>query len=65
MISSLLEIVTSRFLRRLRGVLSVELSGLIVLITGLSIAQTGMNEVVDGMMAGDGAARWHRFSSPS
>ena len=53
-ISSLIEIVLSRFLRHLRGVLPAELSGLIVLVTGLGIAQTGMDDVVGGMAAGAG-----------
>jgi NCS2 family nucleobase:cation symporter-2 len=55
-ISSLIEIVLSRFLRHLRGVLPTELSGLIVLVTGLGIAQTGMDDVVGGMAAGAGAS---------
>nr|WP_158747760.1 solute carrier family 23 protein [Acidisphaera sp. L21] len=50
-VSSLIEIVLARFLRRLRGLLPAELSGLIVLVTGLGIAQTGMDDVVGGITA--------------
>ena len=56
-ISSMTEIVLSRFLRRLRGILPAELSGLIVMVTGLSIAQTGMADLV-GSMTADGGAAW-------
>jgi NCS2 family nucleobase:cation symporter-2 len=52
-----LEVVLSRFLRRLRGVLPTELSGLVVLVTGLGVAQAGMDNIVAGMTAGDGA-KW-------
>jgi xanthine permease XanP len=54
-LSALFEIALSRFLRHLRGILPAELSGLIVLVTGLSIAQTGMDNVVGSMAAGEGA----------
>jgi xanthine permease XanP len=52
--ASSLEVLLSRFLRRLRGVLPTELSGLVVLVTGLGVAQAGMDNMVAGMTAGDG-----------
>ena len=55
LVSAALELVLSRFLRRLRGVLPAELSGLIVLVTGLGVAQSGMDNIVGGMAAGSGA----------
>ena len=54
--SGLIELVASRFLRRLRGLLPAELSGMIVLVTGLAVAQNGMEGVVGGMAAGAGLA---------
>jgi xanthine permease XanP len=59
LVAASLEIVLSRFLRRLRGVLPTELSGLVVLVTGLGVAQAGMDNIVAGMTAGDGA-EWLR-----
>jgi xanthine permease XanP len=60
LVSSLFEMVLSRFLRRLRGLLPTELSGLIVLVTGLAVAQAGMDAVVGGMAepSGGGAQGW-------
>jgi xanthine permease XanP len=59
LVAGSLEIVLSRFLRRLRGVLPAELSGLVVLVTGLGVAQAGMDNIVTGMTAGDGVM-WPR-----
>jgi NCS2 family nucleobase:cation symporter-2 len=53
--SSSLEIVLSRFLRPFRGILPTELSGLIVLVTGLGVAQAGMDNIAAAMTANDGA----------
>jgi xanthine permease XanP len=50
------EMLLSPFLRRLRGLLPTELSGLVVLVTGLGVAQTGMNNIVAGITAGNGVA---------
>ena len=57
LVAASLEVLLSRFLRRLRGVLPTELSGLVVLVTGLGVAQAGMDNIVAGMTAGDGA-KW-------
>jgi xanthine permease XanP len=46
-----LEMGLSQFVRRLRGILPTELSGLIVLVTGLEIARSGMNDIVGGATA--------------
>ena len=56
LIASSVEMVLSRFLRRLRGVLPTELSGLIVLVTGLGVAQAGMDNIVGAATAAGG--RW-------
>src|SRR3954447_21647167 len=53
---ALFEVTLSRFLRRLRGLLPVELAGLIVLVTGLSLAQAGMDEVVGSVAERSGTA---------
>jgi xanthine permease XanP len=55
MTAAALEMGLSQFVRRLRGILPTELSGLIVLVTGLDIAQTGMNDIVGGVAAGVGS----------
>lgn len=57
LIAGFLEAALSRFFRVLRGLLPTELSGLVVLVTGLGVAQAGMDNVVAGMVAADGA-RW-------
>lgn len=57
--SSFLEMVLSRFLRPIRGILPTELSGLIVLVAGLGVAQAGMDNIVGGITANMGAA-WLR-----
>jgi NCS2 family nucleobase:cation symporter-2 len=54
LVAALFEILLSRFFRVLRGLLPAELSGLVVLVTGLGVAQTGMDNVVAGVTAGDG-----------
>ncbi|HEY1856598.1 uracil-xanthine permease family protein [Acidocella sp.] len=54
LVAALVEIVLSRLFRVLRGLLPAELSGLVVLVTGLSVAQTGMNNVVAGVTMGHG-----------
>lgn len=54
LVASLVEIVLSRFFRLLRGLLPAELSGLVVLVTGLGAAQAGMNNVVASVSMGDG-----------
>lgn len=54
LVGALVEIVLSRFFRALRGVLPAELSGLVVLVTGLGVAQAGMDNVVTGVTAADG-----------
>ncbi len=54
LIGAILEIVLSRFLRILRGVLPTELSGLVVLVTGLGTAQTGMDNIVASVTAENG-----------
>jgi xanthine permease XanP len=59
LVAASLEILLSRFLRRLRGVLPTELSGLVVMVTGLGVAQAGMNSIVAGMTANDGSV-WLR-----
>ena len=51
LVASSLEMVLSRFLVRLRGALPTELSGLIVLVTGLGVAQTGMDNIVNAATA--------------
>lgn len=51
LIASSLEMLLSRFPRRLRGVLPAELSGLIVLVTGLGVAQAGMDSIVGAATA--------------
>ena len=56
---ALVEIVLSRFLRVLRGVLPAELAGLVVLVTGLGLAQVGMDNVVTAVTADNGAV-WLR-----
>jgi NCS2 family nucleobase:cation symporter-2 len=56
LVSGLLEVLLSRFMRRLRSVLPTELAGLIVLVTGLSVAQSGMDDIVGGVAAGGGRA---------
>jgi xanthine permease XanP len=53
--ASCLEMVLSRFLRPIRGILPAELSGLIVMVTGLGVAQAGMDNIVGAMTAADGA----------
>jgi xanthine permease XanP len=53
-VAALVEILLSRFFRVLRGLLPAELSGLVVLVTGLSVAQAGMNNVVASVTMGDG-----------
>ncbi|MEA2791214.1 MAG: xanthine permease XanP, partial [Acetobacteraceae bacterium] len=53
-VSSFLVIFLSRFLRPIRGILPTELSGLIVLVTGLGVAQAGMDNIVGAMTAADG-----------
>jgi xanthine permease XanP len=53
--SSSLEIALSRFLRPFRGILPTELSGLIVLVTGIGVAQAGMDNIAAAMTASDGA----------
>jgi xanthine permease XanP len=55
MTASFLEIVLSRFLRPIRGMLPTELSGLIVMVTGLGVAQAGMDNIAGAMTAADGA----------
>ena len=57
LISASIELVLSRFLRHLRGVLPAELSGLIVLVTGLGVAQGGMDNVISSTLAHEGT-RW-------
>ena len=54
LVAALLEIVLSRFFRVLRGVLPAELSGLVVLVTGLGVAQAGMDNVIAGVTASGG-----------
>jgi xanthine permease XanP len=54
-----LEVTLSRFIRTIRGVLPAELSGLIVLVTGLGVAQAGMDNVV-GAMTSNGTDNWLR-----
>jgi xanthine permease XanP len=54
-VASFLEMVLSRFLRPIRGILPTELSGLIVLVTGLGVAQAGMDNIAGAMTAGNGA----------
>jgi xanthine permease XanP len=54
LVAALVEILLSRFFRVLRGLLPAELSGLVVLITGLSVAQSGMNNVVASITMGAG-----------
>jgi NCS2 family nucleobase:cation symporter-2 len=51
------EMILSRFLRKLRGLLPTELSGLVVFVTGLGVAQAGMNNIV-GDMTTDGSSHW-------
>ncbi len=51
LIAASIEVVLSRFLVRLRGILPTELSGLIVLVTGLGVAQTGMDNIVSSAIA--------------
>jgi xanthine/uracil permease len=46
LVAAPVEIVLSRFFRVLRGLLPTELSGLVVLVTGLGVAEVGMNNVV-------------------
>jgi xanthine permease XanP len=58
-VAALVEIVLSRFLRLLRGVLPAELAGLVVLVTGLGLAQAGMDNVVTAVTADNGAV-WLR-----
>jgi xanthine permease XanP len=58
-VAALVEIVLSRFLRVLRGVLPAELAGLVVLVTGLGLAQAGMDNVVTAVTADNGAV-WLR-----
>jgi xanthine permease XanP len=55
LVAALIEIVLSRFFRALRGLLPAELSGLVVLVTGLGVAQAGMDNLVAGVTAADGA----------
>lgn len=55
LVGAFVEIVVSRFLRSLRGVLPAELAGLVVLVTGLGLAQTGMDNVVTAVTADNGA----------
>jgi xanthine permease XanP len=55
MVAAVLEIVLSRFLRMLRGVLPAELAGLVVLVTGLGLAQVGMDNVVTAVTSDNGA----------
>lgn len=57
--SSFVVMLLSRFLRSIRGILPTELSGLIVLVTGLGVAQAGMDNIAGGMTANDGA-HWLR-----
>jgi xanthine permease XanP len=57
--SSFLEIVLSRILRPIRSILPTELSGLIVLVTGLGVAQAGMDNIAGAMTAADGT-NWLR-----
>jgi xanthine permease XanP len=57
LVAASLEILLSRFLRRLRGVLPTELSGLVVMVTGLGVAQAGMDNIVAGMTA-NGGGTW-------
>jgi xanthine permease XanP len=59
LVGALVEIVLSRFLRVLRGVLPAELAGLVVLVTGLGLAQVGMDNVVSAVTADNGAV-WLR-----
>lgn len=56
LIAASLELVLSRFLWRLRGVLPAELSGLIVLVTGLGIAQSGMDNIINSALQHDSRA---------
>ena len=55
LIAGAVEIVLSRFFRTLRGLLPAELSGLVVLVTGLGVAQAGMDNVVAGITQAAGA----------
>ena len=55
LVASSLEMLLSRFLVRLRGALPTELSGLIVLVTGLGVAQTGMDNIVNAATAAGSA----------
>jgi xanthine permease XanP len=55
LVAALVEIVLSRFFRALRGLLPAELSGLVVLVTGLGVAQAGMDNVVAAATTADGA----------
>jgi NCS2 family nucleobase:cation symporter-2 len=60
LIAAAVEMALSRFVHRLRGLLPPELSGLIVLVTGLGIAQAGMADVLDvadGLTQGE-PGRW-------
>jgi xanthine permease XanP len=54
LVAALVEIVLSRFFRALRGLLPAELSGLVVLVTGLGVAQAGMDAVVTGVTEAGG-----------
>lgn len=54
LVAAFVEIVLSRFLRWLRGLLPTELAGLVVLVTGLGVAQAGMDNLVAGITAGGG-----------
>ena len=54
LMSACIELALSRFLRHLRGVLPAELSGLIVLVTGLGVAQGGMDNIISSALAHDG-----------
>lgn len=57
--AALVEVVLSRFFRMLRGLLPAELSGLVVLVTGLGVAQAGMDNVVTAVIAAHGAFWLH------
>jgi NCS2 family nucleobase:cation symporter-2 len=54
LVAALVEIGLSRFFRSLRGLLPTELSGLVVLVTGLGVAQAGMDNVIAGVLADNG-----------
>ncbi len=59
LVGATFEMLLSRFLRRLRGLLPTELSGLVVFVTGLGVAQAGMNTIVADMTTG-GGSHWLR-----